>query len=140
MVTVAVMTECTVTDYGCETYFKVINQTGGDIVVNIGYPEGVVHKSTYIESGDEQTVYFTSGRCAKEGVIQNPFSPEELIFWTYIEYVEINGEIMPDEFRKSKYWDFVSSGRRHDIIAFTLTLTNELLEEFRQQENCNAIH
>lgn len=129
---VASVVGCSTVDYSCITYFKIDNQTGVDITVEIEKID--ILYATTIEKEEIKTVYDTSGRCGEGGISHNPFNPDDLIFTTYIESVKINGELMPDAIRESKYWNFESTGRRHNIITYTLTLTNELLEEIRRQE------
>ncbi len=134
--TVAMTTGCTIVDYNCNWDYKIDNQTGADIVVEVERRDAV-YESTTIEVGDTQIFYNGNGHCGSGGVPQNIYPPEESIFdasFTYLEYIKINGDLIPYNNFKSKYWNFVSTGRHHTNITYTLTLTDELLEELRQQD------
>ena len=132
--TVAMTTGCTIVDYNCNWDYKIDNQTGADIVVEVERRDAV-YESTTIEVGDTQNFYYMDGHCGSGGVPENPRPyEEEQIFGTSYVKIKINGDLISDAIFKSKYWNFVSTGRHHTNITYTLTLTDELLEEFRQQD------
>ena len=132
MVTVAVMTECTIVDRSCHWYYMIDNQTGADIVVEVGHGE-TVYQTRLIESYYIRTIYDCGGPC-KEDEDADPVrtNPEAPITYDVITYMKINGELMSDAILKRKYWTFFYGKR--GLYSCTMTLTNELLEEFRQQE------
>jgi hypothetical protein len=129
-----VTTGCSIVDRSCFWSYKIENQTGVEIVVEVSENDDIYE--TTIGAGDEQTVYeMSGGGCGHSGLTENP-SPyaEEQIFGTSGVKIEINKELMPDDILKSKYWDFAILGRHNNYLTYTLTLTSKLLEEMQQQK------
>ena len=78
--TVAMTTGCTIVDYNCNWDYKIDNQTGTDIVVEVERRDAV-YKSTTIEVGDTQIFYNGNGHCGSGGVPQNIYPPEVKFFY-----------------------------------------------------------
>jgi hypothetical protein len=125
MAALALMSGCGIADYGCNTYFKVINQTGNDIIVEVGRID-VVYETTSIGLGKGQTIYDFETLCGKNHVVADLYSEEEQIENLFMK---INGNNVSDAIWKRKYWNFASKPYE---TTFTLTLTNALLEEMQQ--------
>ncbi len=119
--TVAMVAGCTVTDYECDTYFEIVNQTGADIVIEIGRKENI-YKSTLIITGEEQTIYEFSTLCGKNEIADDYFHEEENI---QNLYMKVNGTSIPNAIWKRKYWGFTSVPYE---TFFKLILTDELIE------------
>jgi len=122
---IAMTTGCV--DYGCDTYYNVINQTDCDISVDIG-SGNTVYKSTKVKSGEERTVYHYGTLCSKGFIADDYFSDEEKIEDLS---VTIDGKSIVNDFWKRKYWKFTAVPYK---TTFTLTLTKELLAEIGRQE------
>jgi len=122
---VAMTTGCA--DYGCDTYYNVINQTGHDITIDVG-SEHAMYKSTKVKSGEEGNVYHYETLCSKRSVATDYFSGED----TMQNFaVKIDGKPLNDDFWKRKYWNFTAAPYK---TTFTMTLTKELLAGIGQHE------
>ena len=126
------MTGCTIVDRSCYWRYMINNQTGADIVVEVGHGE-TMYQTRLIESYYTETIYDSGGPC-KEDEDAARTNPEALITYDVITYMKINGELMSDAILKRKNWNVFYGKHNSSSYSCTMTLTNELLEEFRQQE------
>ncbi len=132
MVAVAITTGCTIVDRSCYWYYRINNQTGADIVVEVGHRE-TAYQSRLIKSYYEETIYDRGGGCEEdEDVFRN--YPEEPIGYDAITYMKIDGKYMSNAILKGKYWTLFKSKHNSSSYFCVMTLTNELLEELRQQD------
>ncbi len=108
-------TRCVTTDY------TIINRIESDIVVGLKFGD---RRTITIEPG-ETRMFYTGVQCYEEGVAYS-MTPEILD-----AEMRIDGEVVPRKIWWGQYWDVESVGNDH--VAYTLTVTDELLETIDAQ-------
>jgi hypothetical protein len=125
---------CRNVDYGFEYDFYIANNTDTDVSVTVVKNTG---KEYVISPNDELRISSRGGECGKrKTALDDQYPDEEMIIQplyhtSFTIQIKVGDEIIPDIIMKRKYWNFTTQGN-YDA-TYTLTITDELVEELRNQ-------